>query len=266
MKIPIRKAFKRHLERRYSLRLHMAAILLATALSGVLFSKVLLFFGVLDFRIRYPLAVAFAYLVFFACVRLWLACISSTRESKTAEGDWLVDFIPSSSSGGGGGKEIPSFHGGGGKFAGAGASGSFENPDQALVKGAILADSQQTSGEGAAKGVGKVLEGAGGSLGDDNIIVAVIVLVVLVVTILASAAFLVHGAPDILSEAAFEGLLAVSLIRQARTISEKAWVGSVLKATWKPFAIILAVAFLSGAVLHSFFPHAVKLTDILWKH
>ena len=93
-----------------------------------------------------------------------------------------------------------------------------------------------------------------------------IVLVVLVVTILASAAVLVHGAPDILSEAAFEGLLAASLIRRARVISETAWAGSVLKTTWKPFAVILGVAFLSGAVLHSVFPQAVKLTDILWKH
>lgn len=266
MKIPIRKAYKKHLGRRYSLRLHMVLILLATAFSGVLFSKVLLFFGVVDFRIRYPLAVVFAYLVFFACIRLWLACISSTRESKTSGGDWLVDFIPSPSSGGGGGKEIPSFHGGGGRFSGAGASASFESPDETFVKGAILADSQQTSGESVSKGVGEVLGDAAGSLGDDNIIVAVIVLVVLVVTILASAAFLVYGAPDILSEAAFEGLLAVSLIKRARVISETAWAGSILKTTWKPFAVILVVAFLSGAVLHSFFPHAVKLTDILWKH
>ena len=263
MKIPIRKAFKRHLERRYSLRLHMAVILLATALSGVLFSKVLLLFGVLDFRIRYPLAVAFAYLVFFACVRLWLACISSTKESKTSEGDLLVDFIPSPSPGGGGGKEIPSFHGGGGKFAGAGASGSFESPDQAFVKGAILADSQQASGNRAVKAVGELLGDAAGGAGDDNVVVAVIVLVVLVVTVLISAAALLHGAPDILSEAAFEGLLAVSLIRGARTISEKEWVGSVLKATWKPFAVTLVVAFVSGVVLHKYFPDAVKLTDIL---
>jgi hypothetical protein len=266
MKIPIRKAFKKHLGRRYSLRLHMVLILLATALSGVLFSKVLLFFGVLDFRIRYPLAVVFAYLVFFGCIRLWLSCISSTKESKASGSDWVVDFIPSPSSGGGGGKEIPSFHGGGGRFAGAGASASFESPDETLVKGAILADSQQTSGDSASKAVGEVLGDAAGALGDDNIIVAVIVLVVLVATILTSSAVLLYGAPDILSEAAFEGLLAVSLIKRARVISETAWAGSVLKTTWKPFAVILVVAFLSGAVLHSFFPHAVKLTDILWKH
>ena len=257
MKIRIRKAFKKHLERRYSLRLHMVAILLTTALSGVLFSKVLLFFGVLDFRIRYPLAVLFAYLVFFGCIRLWLSWISSFRESKTSTGDWLVDIIPNPSFRGSAGKEIPSFHGGGGRFSGAGASASFES---------ILADSQRTSAGGASEGVSKVLGEAAGALGDDNIIVAVIVLVVLVVTILASAAFLVYGAPDILSEAAFEGLLAASLIRRARVISETAWAGSILKTTWTPFAVILGVAFLSGVVLHSFFPHAVKLTDILWKH
>lgn len=55
-KIPTRQAFQKHLERRYSLRLHMVLILLAKALSGVLFSKILLFLGIADFRIRYPLA------------------------------------------------------------------------------------------------------------------------------------------------------------------------------------------------------------------
>jgi len=265
MKIPIRQAFQKHLQRRYSLRLHMVAILLATALSGILFSKALLFFGVLDFRIRYPLAVVFSYLVCFVCVRLWLSCISSIKESKTHATDW-VDLITTPSFRSGAGKEIAPFRGGGGRFAGAGASGSFESPDQALVKGAILADSQQTPGETASSGVAKVVGEAAGAVGDDNIIVAVIVLVVLVVTILVSTAVLLYGAPNILSEAAFEGLLAASLIKRARVISEKAWVGSILKTTWKPFAVTLGVAFFSGVVLHSFFPQAVKLTDILWKH
>jgi len=48
----------------------MFAILLATTLSGVLFSKVLLVLGVVDFRVRYPLVVLFSYLVFFVCIRL----------------------------------------------------------------------------------------------------------------------------------------------------------------------------------------------------
>ena len=263
MKIPIRQAFQKHLQRRYSLRLHMLAILLATTLSGILFSKVLLLFDVVDFRVRYPLAVVFSYLVFFVCIRLWLSCIASIKQSKTSVADWLD--LPTPSFRSGAEKVLPSIHRGGGQFSGAGASGFFENPDVTLVETTALSDSQPTLGEGASKGIGDAVGEAAGALGDDNIIVAVIILVILVATILVSAVLLLYGAPAILAEAAFEGVLAASLIKRTRVISDKAWTGSILKATWKPFAVTLGVAFFSGAVLHRCFPQAVRLADILWK-
>jgi hypothetical protein len=95
--------------------------------------------------------------------------------------------------------------------------------------------------------------------------VALIVLAVLVATILASTLYVLYGAPTILSEAAFEGILAASLIKRTRAISDTAWVGSILKTTWKAFAVTIGVTFFSGIVLHSYFPQAVKLADILWK-
>ncbi len=264
-KILTRQAFKKHLERRHSLRVHMFLILLTTALSGVLFSKILLYFVIADFRIRYPLAVVFSYLVFFVCIRLWLSYVGSIRESNSVSTGWL-DLIPNPSSGGGIGKEIPAFRGGGGQFAGAGASGSFEGPDQTLARGVILADSERSFGQSASEGGGGVAEKVAGALGgDDNIVVAVIVLAILVITILASTAVLLYDAPSILSEAAFEGALATSLIRRTRALGEKAWAGSVLKATWKPFAVILVVAFLSGIVLRDAFPDADSLMEILQK-
>jgi hypothetical protein len=79
MKNKTKQAFQKHLQRRFSLRLHMFIILLVTILSGVLFSKILLMFNVVNFAIRYPLAVVFSYLVFFACIKLWLICISPSK-------------------------------------------------------------------------------------------------------------------------------------------------------------------------------------------
>jgi len=102
-------------------------------------------------------------------------------------------------------------------------------------------------------------------LGDDNIIVAIIVLAVLVITILVSTVLLLYSAPAILAEAAFEGVLAASLIKRTRVICDKAWAGSTLRTTWKPFAVTLGVSFFSAVVLHSCFPQAVRLSDILWK-
>jgi uncharacterized membrane protein YgcG len=135
MKIPIKQAFLKHFQRQFSLRLHMFAILLATTLSGILLSKVLLILGVVDFRVRYPLSVLFSYLVFFACIRLWLSCIASANRAKTSVFDWLD--LPGPSPRGGGGSV---FRGGGGQFSGAGASGSFEKPGMAFVETSVAAD------------------------------------------------------------------------------------------------------------------------------
>jgi hypothetical protein len=48
-------------------------------------------------------------------------------------------------------------------------------------------------------------------------------------------------------------------------MSDESWVGSIFRTTWKPFAVTVAVAFLSGVVLHSYFPEAIRVADILWK-
>jgi hypothetical protein len=263
MKIYLKHAFETHLQHSYSLRLHMCAILLATTLSGILFSKGLLLSGVTNFTARYPLAVILSYLIFFGCIRLWLSCISSTKESKTSAADWID--LPTPSFPQGIGKIAPIMRGGGGQFSGAGASGSFDSPDVALMQGAAVQDSFADSGSTSSDGISDAVGGVADAFGDDNIVVAAIVLAVLVATILVSAVFVIYGAPAILAEAAFQGVLAASLIRKTRSISNTAWAGSIVKATWKPFALTLAVALFGGAVLHSYYPHAVRLADILLK-
>jgi hypothetical protein len=66
-------------------------------------------------------------------------------------------------------------------------------------------------------------------------------------------------------EAVFEVALVASLIKRTRAMSDDSWMGSIFRKTWKPFAGTVGVSFLSGLVLHSFFPEAVRLPDILWK-
>lgn len=263
MKNWTKQAFHKHLQRRFSLRLHMFIILLVTTLSGVLFSKILLMFNVVNFAVRYPLAVVLSYLVFFTCIKLWLVCICPGKPGKSNILEWL-DF-PSPSGRGSGGGGAPSFRGGGGQFSGAGASGSFAGHDVSIVEKGVLASAQPASANGTSNGISRVLGEAAGALGDDNVIVAVIVLIVLVATVLASTVYVLYDAPSILSEAAFGGFLAASLIRRTRAVSNQTWAGSIFRATWKPFAVTVGVAFFSGLVLHSYFPKASKLADILWK-
>ena len=263
MKNWTKQAFQKHLQHRYSLRLHMFIILVATILSGVLSSKLVLVLDVTDFRIRYPLSVLLSYLVFFVCIKLWLCCISPQKSDKTNTLGWLD--LPSASGRASGGGVVPQLSAGGGQFSGAGASGFFEGHDAAIVETGLLSTPQPTPTSSASDGIGDVLDGAAGALGDDDIIVAVIVLAVLVGTILFAAVYVLYGAPAILSEAAFEGLLAASLVKRTRAMSDESWVGSIFRTTWKPFAVTVVVAFLSGVVLHSYFPEAIRLVDILWK-
>jgi hypothetical protein len=241
----------------------MFIILLATTLSGILFSKLLLVLDVADFRIRYPLIVALSYLVFFACIRLWLSFLFSIRKSKSSVTDWIN--LPDSF--GGRMKDaFQSFRGGGGRFGGAGASGTFDAPQQTALATVALPQAPPPISGGTPKVIGNTIGKAVGSLADDDIIVVVIALVALIVTILISAFILLYGAPAILSEAVFNGVLAASLIKRTRAISEKAWAESVFKASWKPFALTISVAFIAGLILHNYFPHAIRLADIFGKH
>lgn len=257
-KISIRQAFQNHLPRHYSLRLHMSIILVATTLSGVLFSKILFFLHVVDFRIRYPFAVIFAYLVFFACIKLWLALISPFKEATASSADWID--LPVSLPEGARTSASPLFLGG--QSGGGGVSRLFESTEAAAAETSVVSDSPALPVM-ASGGMGDTVEKAADALGDENILAVVVMLVVLVATILISSVLLLYSAPVILSEAAFQGLLAASLIKRTRVISDTGWAGSIFKATWKPFALTFVVACVFSVVLHNYFPEAARLSDIL---
>lgn len=261
MIIKRKETFLSDFRHRYPLRVHMSAILLATAFSGVLFSKIFLVFSVDNFIIRYPLAVLFSYIVFFICIKLWLMYVSPKKASNSNLSDWLD--VPSPSSGGSIGNNIPTFHGGGGTFDGGGASASFELDSSVALEAPISTISEGSSS--AADGIGDVVGEAAGAIGEGGIIgiVVLAVLSILVATILGSAVYVFTEAPMILSEAAFEGLLAASLVKKVRIIDDEDWIGSVFKTTWRPFAIIFCVAAVAALVLHSYFPDATRLSDIL---
>ena len=256
--------FQKTFQRSFSLRLHMSLILLATASSGVLGSKLFHVLHVENLVIRFPLAVLLSYGVFFLCIRLWLLYVSPGKGITSGKGDWL--YIPSYSGHSTGGGSIPPLRGGGGEFSGAGASASFENPS--VVTDEVIASSvpiKPPSTGGSSGGAGSTVSGAADALGDtDSVatIVAIVVLATLVATILGSAIYVVAQAPLILSDAAFNALFAASLVKRAHVIADEDWVGSVLRHTWKPFGVTFAIAFLAAVVLHSYFPQATSLSEV----
>jgi hypothetical protein len=250
--------FTERFKQRHSLRLHMSMILMATVFSGFLATRIMLAMNLENIMLRYPLTVAFAYLVFIIAVKLWLKYVAVSPPAKKLRDNPLdaVDLaanisFPSPSGG--------TFHGGGGAFDGGGASDSFSDA------GATLADGIDTSGSiGDAVGdaAGDV---AAGALGDEGGVVAIVVfaaLAAVLAVVVGAGAYLVYEAPFILSEAAFEFILAAGLLRGSRKIDEAGWVGSVIKTTWIPFAVTMGLAAFAASLIQNYSPGVTRLSEL----
>jgi hypothetical protein len=261
--------FTERFKKRIPLRLHMTLILLATGLSGLMTTRCLLAAGVEAIVVRYPLAVLFSYLVFFFLVKLWLKYLAVThaqqvREKKSSLDDVLnsIDIPTDGSFSGSGGH----FTGGGGQFSGGGASGVFDHVGAVISEGPgnVVAETAgstlgDAAGDVAGEAVGGLLDGEGGLLG--MVVLAVIGTVVAIV--LGSGIYMIYEAPFILSEAAFEVVLAASLVRSSRAMNDPDWIGSVFRTTSIPFGISLLVAWIGALVIHSFYPEVTKISELI---
>lgn len=232
-----RARFLRTFREKFFLRFHMTLIMAAVMLSGVLSSKLMWMFGVTSMAVRYPLAVVCSYGVFFLLLRIWLAYVDVTDESTSDVIGDAVDVVADGVDGAGALVDFASM-------------GSSRGVDQAAshVGG--------SGGGGGSWGLGDID-------GDGEGLVILVVLAVLILVVLCCGAYVVWEAPSILAEAAFQMVLATSLRRRARQIDSPGWTGSVLLATWWPFAIVLVIAGVFGYVATSYCPGATRLPDVL---
>lgn len=277
-----RYAFVRQLRHRLPLRFHMTMILAATCAGGLLTSKGLLALGVTSIVFRYPVTVVVAYLFFFGCIRLWLRFITPARpvrpkgSSRTDLIDTAIDLLTPSRgtlSGGGG---MPRLGGGGGQFGGGGASAGFGpsvplslNPSAGLVLpdlgdsgGTMLDGAVDTVGDAIGDTVGSAVSGIFGDSDDLAGTLVLIILGIIVAVVLGAGVYLVYEAPLILSEAAFEALLAAGLVKRYRQMAAGDWTGSVLRATWIPFAITFVVALAGAWAIDRLFPGVTRIAEI----
>ena len=262
-------SFIKRFTSRQHLRLHMSLILLVTVCAGLLATRIMLALRLQNVMVRYPLAVLFAYLTFFLGVKLWLkyvvsfVAVRSSRDTSTTSLNLFSGGSVSGSSGGGT-KIGGAFRGGGGEFGGGGASGSFGEVQAGLAGSGAEALSTGT------EAVGGVAEAAGGAAGDavsgldlDKGWLVVLALGAVVAVIFGAGIYLIYEAPFILSEAAFQVILAGGLVRGAHRIQSGDWMGSVFKATWIPLALTLLMSLLAGYLMHHFFPGVTRLSELL---
>jgi hypothetical protein len=89
-----------------------------------------------------------------------------------------------------------------------------------------------------------------------------LLLIALFIGLIYGLLFLITQTPVILTEAAFEFLLANSLIRTVKRIDRGNWKGSVLAASWKPFGITFLIIILVTLGIQNKCPGATRIRDV----
>jgi hypothetical protein len=246
---------RQDLERHSWPRTQMSLLVSLTGGAGLLASFLLLHAGMTHMALRYPAALAVAYVVFLLLLWLWL---------RTRAEDWAdvpdpgIDLpLPS-----GGGSPTWS-SGGGGNFAGGGASGRFDAPlpvPSLAPRGpAPLSNNLSDSAtSGLADGLGSV----GDAVDADELMIPLLV-VALALGLALSSLYIIYSAPTLFAELLLDGALAATLYRRLRGIETRHWVSTALRRTALPFAITAVFLSAVGWGLHSFAPEARSLGEAL---
>jgi hypothetical protein len=89
----------------------------------------------------------------------------------------------------------------------------------------------------------------------------VIAVVVVVAVICGAGVYLVYIAPELMPEVALQALLASGLAKASKNAHQAGWIESLMKKTWIPLTLVLAVVSGLGYVVHTTCPTAVKLSQ-----
>jgi hypothetical protein len=255
----MKQKFKKRFTKRVFTRFHMSLILFGTILSGVIFSKIFLVVGLHNIIVRFFIVLVLAYLSFFVFMKLWLHYLTTPYRKKRI-GENLMDaadaiaIIPDFSST----SSAPDMTGHGGEFGGGGASGAWSDasvPSEMTVSAGIAETTESTSEtvtEAASEAISEIADEGG---------ILLIPLVLLLLIIFGGGIYLIYAAPAIISEAAFELILATTLIKKARTIDNPNWMGSVFRATWPAFTLTLVITIIAGWALMAYCPQATKIYE-----
>ncbi len=219
----------RGLERDSFPRLQMGFIVFFTGAAGLLCSFLLLRAGVESMALRYPLALAGAYIFFLFLLWLWLRAKAS---------DWIDSLDPTDAVSGTGPSSAPqSFSsGGGGDFAGGGASGSFDGPDST----SSVADSVPLPEVAAGPGEFAIP----------------ILAVVLAIGLAVASLYVVYIAPELFAELLFDGALSYTLYRRLSAANRSHWLGTAVRRTLVPFGLTAVFLVAVGAAMADYAPEA----------
>lgn len=248
------KGFVASLTKNLSLRLHVSLIIAFSWCCGFLATWMLHNAGVDSLILRYGVALFAAYAAFLAGVRMWFWCVfkaAPARSNLVNDTSDALNDLPSFNVSGSSGRgvSIPAPKGGGGTSGGAGASASWDDSPASSV----------SSGGGGGGGSLDIDVGDGDSVGA---IVVAICLVAVALTVVITMIYVVAIGPHMLSEAAFQFLLAGGLLKRARN-TNSTWIESVVRETGIPFVIVFVFTMAFAYAATYYFPHAHTLAEVM---
>lgn len=224
----------------------MLFLVTLTGAFGLLASYCMLSLGLDTMAVRYPLALACAYLFFLLLIWLWLR----TNAQDHQELPDLTGLVPSDAPGT---PPASCASGGGGDFGGGGATASF--------------DSASVGSTASHEGSGDALAKAAGSLGEADefaIPLAVIAIAVALAVGLAFASFyIVYIAPALFAEVLVDGALSYALFKHLKSEDRPFWLTSAVRHTLAPFALTAALVSLSGFGLSWYAPEATSIGEVI---
>lgn len=231
-------------------RIQMGLIVALTGAAGLLCSFLLLRAGMHSMVLRYPLALAGAYMVFLLLLWLWLRTKAS--DYADAQPD-LLNLVPDLGNVSHGGNPL-SFHaGGGGDFGGGGADGSFDLADAAVSS---VADAP---GSDAGEAAGEVA----GAIGSADELAIPIVAIVLALGLALASLYVVYLAPGLFAEILFDGALSYTLYRRLRRRDSPHWLSTAFGHTAWPFGITAVFLVLVGAAMAAYAPGARSIGEVV---
>lgn len=230
---------RRRLEEESFPRIQMSLIVGLTGASGLVASIVMLRAGVDSMTLRYPLAVACAYLFFLFVLWLWL---------RTKPHDYVNLPDPSDLPGRGSGDIAVRYTGGGGRFGGGGATSSFDEP------AGFSADVSSAPSP---------VSDAVGSIADADEVALPIVAVALAIGLALASFYLVYIAPILFAELLVDGALSYALYRRMRADDSAHWLVTACRRTVIPFAATALFLSLTGAAMSWYAPSARSIGEVI---
>lgn len=241
---------RRRLLEETSPRLHMALIVAMTAIIGWVASFVLLRLGLDSMAIRYPLATGVAYIGFLGLIWLWLRSNASDYTDVVDLSSDLLMQVPDA--GHSGGLFSQSVSGGGGQFAGGGASGGWDS--------AIADDTTALDGVD-----GDSLGEALGSVSDADEMTIPLVVVFLLIGLAFASFYVIYVAPLLLAEVMVDGAIAYAFFRHMRGLDPHHWLSSAMRRSVVPFALTAAFLSVTGLAMAHYAPDAHSIGGVV-KH